>query len=64
MATGKGNSMFEFHVEKMQMVIAMLLSGIIIACWMATKKSVIIDFIAALVGLFIVLCMLVQFKVI
>ncbi len=51
------------HTDKLQLAIAMLISGIFIAQWLASKRSIIIDFIAALLGLFIVACMLVQFKV-
>jgi len=53
----------EFHTDKLQLAIAMLLSGIIIACWLGSKKSIIIDAIAFLLSLFIIACMLVQFKV-
>lgn len=52
------------HFDRMQLIIAMILSGAILAQWLASKKSIIIDFIAALVALFIVVCMLVHFHVI
>lgn len=51
------------HTNNLQLAIAMLLSGIIIAQWLASKKSFLIDFVAGILGLFIVACLLVQFKV-
>ena len=56
--------MLAAHMDKMQLIIAMFFSGIIMAQWLASLKSFLVDFIAGLLGLFIVVCMLVQFKVI
>jgi len=51
------------HTDNTVLVCAMLVSGILIACYLASKKSIVIDAIAFLLSLFIVACMLVQFKV-
>jgi hypothetical protein len=52
------------HTDKIQLACAMLISGIFLAQWLASKKSFLVDFIAGLVGLFIVLCILAEFHVI
>ena len=55
--------MLAAHMDKMQLIIAMFFSGIIMAQWLAGLKSFLVDFIAGILGVFIVLCMLVQFHV-
>src|SRR2546429_5761384 len=56
----EGFIMLAAHMDKMQLIIAMFFSGIIMAQWLASLKSFLVDFIAGILCLFVVLCMLVQ----
>lgn len=51
------------NATQLQLVIAMMFSGIFIAMWLASKKSIIIDFIVALLVLSIMGCALFQIAV-
>ena len=51
------------HVQQGVLDQAMLISAIFIAMWLAKKKSIIIDAIAFILGLFLVACILISFKV-
>jgi hypothetical protein len=56
--------MLAFQVQQGVLDQAMILSGIILACWLASKKSKIIDFIAAILTLLIVVWILIVYHVI
>jgi hypothetical protein len=49
--------------DRLQLLVAMILSGIAIACWLASKKSIIIDAIVGIVVLLIVVWIIIQHHV-
>ena len=51
------------HASPLITALMMLFTGMIAGCMLGNMKSIILDFIAGLLGLFLVACILIQFKV-